>query len=502
VIVGPLVLAILALHPTLPPAGPYRVDRREIVDSRGRPYLIRGTEAPPEAWTATALVTIRQRLNLNAIRISETRRDVSRVVELANRLELLAIVEDNDPSPALRANPNVLLSVSTPAALAALRASGHTRPALVRGFSTTDPNVIRQFTPSYADPASWDLPDTGTPVLVNGLDPGLDEQSPECAGFPADPGAATRLFRDKLKSFDDRRISWTISSFRPGRLIADYRYFVGTKLDDGWTCGVPGAAGLGMLLLAQLWNSDPHGLFAVNGDSGGYRLPIGGRATVYGPTLADRERYAPPGPLPTRLGNLSIRITDSHGVARLAPLLYAAAGWAHINFIVPADAAPGPAEIAVVRSDGTRAVAKAILGRVAPGLASASLDGRGIAKAWTSERPAWKCAPDCEPLPLHAGTKIRLEGTGFRSAASLRVMVGDRDARVVSFGPIPGVPGKDRLTIELPEVPAGETDVLIWADGVLSNIVRVWIETVAPRLLKKVHGPPARRAAVDLAPPR
>src|SRR3712207_8547850 len=53
-------------------------------------------------------------------------------------------------------------------------------------------------------------------------------------------------------------------------LISDTRYYNGTKLDDGWTCGKPGGmAGIGMDLLSHLWHGDPHGVFVVNGDSGG-----------------------------------------------------------------------------------------------------------------------------------------------------------------------------------------------------------------------------------------
>jgi hypothetical protein len=71
-----------------------------------------------------------------------------------------------------------------------------------------------------------------------------------------------------------------------------------------------------MLLLAHLWGGDPHGLFAVNGDAGNYRLPIGGRATAYGPVVAEREAYASAGPLPTRLANMPVRITDARGAPR------------------------------------------------------------------------------------------------------------------------------------------------------------------------------------------
>jgi uncharacterized protein (TIGR03437 family) len=415
-------LLLLALHPT--PS-----------------YPIRGTDLPPEGWTATALITIRQRLNLNAVRIRPAGHDwaeIDRLVRVANRLELQVVLDADDAPESIRR-----------------------RVILAKDLK-----------------------------LAPDIDPHLDEDGPECHAFPTDPGAAERLVLGKLKEYDATGVSWIVSSFRPGRLITDYRYFVGTKLDDGWTCGAPGAAGLGMLLLAHLWESDPHGLFAVNGDGGSYRLPIGGRATIYGPTLADAEHRAPAtGPLPTRLGNLSVEVTDSRGVKRLAAMLYAAAGWAHINFVVPEGAVPGPAEIAVVRTDGSRSVAQALLGRTAPGLASASQDGRGVAKAFVGDTPMFRCSYDCDPLPIAAGARVRFEGTGFRRASKIRVMVGESEAKVVASGPLPGWPGKDQLTVEMPPGESGDLDVVMWADEALSNVVRIRI--VAPEMPDSVHEPAA-----------
>src|SRR4051794_34262095 len=117
---GPLLLALFSLHPTAAPAGPYHVEGSRILDARGRPYLIRGTEAPPDAWTATALVTIRQRLNMNAVRLpiaGQAWRRVEDAVRIANRLELLVILDTDSAPPALLANPNVILAVSTASAL-------------------------------------------------------------------------------------------------------------------------------------------------------------------------------------------------------------------------------------------------------------------------------------------------------------------------------------------------------------------------------------------------
>jgi hypothetical protein len=56
--------------------------------------LLHGTHLPREGWTATALVTIRQRLNMNAVRVVDGPA-VEDLVRLANRLELTVIIESD-----------------------------------------------------------------------------------------------------------------------------------------------------------------------------------------------------------------------------------------------------------------------------------------------------------------------------------------------------------------------------------------------------------------------
>ena len=216
---------------------------------------------------------------------------------------------------------------------------------------------------------------------------------------------------------------------------------------------------------------------------------------MYGPILADHEAGARPGqPPPTRLDNVSVRVTDSRGVASLAPLLYTGGGWSYLTFVVPGDAAPGQAEIAVMRTDGSHASATAIIADVAPGLLSASVDGRGPAKGLVTQRmadgsvrssEASRC-PDylCRtvPIPLARGvfsTLRSLAGTlGFRQAhanSDIQAIVGDIAVPVISFGEIPGNPGSDQLTIRLPDelIGAGESDLWLKVNGRLSNILRI-----------------------------
>ncbi len=579
-----------SLHLTPAPSGPYRVDGNRILDAQGHPYLIRGTELPaltltdsPAAgevpgfgpFAASSLITLRHRMNMNAVRLplnarefqenSHYRARAKEVVRKAYQFELLVILTE-DPLNRLSGDagvsfwahcaaefkdrPNTFFAVSpgpiagkgTETATAtdsashwrfwlkgglladgsmfpgiealvnAIRSSGARQP-IIAGASDDqiflqglkpellvhDPNMIYEVVPRYAatrtDQDRWEqfgyLSEL-VPVLANGLDPQLDRNSAECAAFSRDPAAASEQVEDNLTYFDAHFISWTISSLLPGRLMSDYRYLNWSKLDSGWACGeYSNFGGIAMLLLSHLWAADPHGIFAVNQTTGGFLMARGGTSTAYGPILADCEIDGGRPPGPTTLGNISVRVTDSRGVARLGPLLHTGAGWAQVTFIVPENTAIGPAEVTVVRSDGTSSTGKVMIADVAAGLWTAAQDGRGPVIGWvqqrftngrTTEFPAWKCPNGaCRtfaiPLSRDASTTVRLEGTGFRHAsphAAIRVTVGDLPVPVVSFGPLPGI-GRDQLTIQLPDQlrGRGEMDLVMTVDGALSNVVRI-----------------------------
>jgi uncharacterized protein (TIGR03437 family) len=517
-------LYAVELAPTPGPHGPYHVAANRILDREGKPYLIRGTElAPlsldllrPHDWgelSATALVTIRQRLNMNAVRLpipvaellydGSYRVRTAEIVRTANRLDLLVVISASGEARVefwtriadmFRDDPNVFFAAGSPQALQAIRAAGAPQPAIVDAgaFPLSDGNVIYETT---GDWRAFTMLAQQAPLLVSGQDPHLSEDSAACRAFPADPTEATRFLSAELDAFDTGGVSWILSAFRPGYLITDtYSYFT-TKLDDGWTCGHgPNTVGLGMMLLSHLWRSDPHGLFVVNGDSGGYALPRGGRATAYGPTLADREEVIKPGQDPPfHLANISVRVTDAFGVAHMARMLYTGAGWAQLTFLVPDDAAPGPAEIAVVRSDGSISVGHSIIDDVAPGLHAATMDGRGPAHGLVTQRLAhgftrtfgsYRCAAyDCRtlPIPLAHGvdTTVRLVGTGFRHAPSLRdlkVMVGGVEVPVLSYGPLADNPGSDQVTIRLTDrlIGKGEQDLWMNVAGRQSDVMRIY----------------------------
>jgi uncharacterized protein (TIGR03437 family) len=503
---------------TAKPHGPYRVSGNAILDASGRRFLIRGTHVARlsaaeedhdgfDPLSATSLITIRQRLNMNAVRLAidpdeylrsgPFRARADRLIHLANDLELLVIVEAGGASEAfwtqiagrLRREPGVLFAPIRSDFAAAIRRSGARQPLILAEGTGRD--AIRQFTPHYGgDTRVWEEMRSAArnvPVLVDGLDPQFDAAGGACAAFPSDPAEATGLLSRQLAFFDEHQISWTLSSFTAGHLITDYRALSGTKLDDGWACGKPAGipVGLGLVLLSHLWRTSPLNLFAVSYSRGGMELARGALATLYGPTLADAA-IAVRSPLPVKLGNISVRITDSRGVTRLAPLLYTGAGWSQVNFMVPEECAAGPARLAIVRGDGSIAETRIPIVDVAPALKTASADGRGAAIAMISQPgrdpfPAWTCDGACRavPIPLARGvsTTVRLMGSGFRFASDqshARAAAGETELLVVSMGRAAD-PGNDQLTVRIPDelIGSGEVEFYFRVDGALSNVVRL-----------------------------
>jgi uncharacterized protein (TIGR03437 family) len=446
------------------------------------------------------------------MRAEDYRARFDRLLHMANDLELL-LIADALPSGSqelfweriaerLRDQPNVFFAPINLEFARAIRRVGAKQP-LILADPTDDPNVVYQFNPRYTDSREiWDrmsMAARRAPALADGLDPEFEVAGGECAAFPADPGEATRLLEAKLEWFDQQAISWTISSFTVGHLITDYWRFNGTKLDDGWTCGRPNEirVGISMVVAAHLWRTDPLALFPVSSSRGGMVLARGGVASVYGPILADQSIEARE-PLPVELGNVSVRITDSRGVARLAPLLYAGAGWSVANFIVPEECAAGPAKLAIVRKDGSTSAAHVLIGDIAPAILTASTDGRGAPIATATQTAdgaepvsfnAWTCEKGCRGLPIAAqpgiSTELRLLGSGFRFARDkqhARAIAGGIEMPVISMGRA-SAPGNDQITVRVPDALADKGDVEFYfrVDGELSNVVRLRFEREARR---------------------
>ena len=108
------------------PNGPFHIDHAQIVDSKGHPFLMRGTQLPDfrletaeensrsgqvfGSYTATSLTALRLRFNMNTVRLpldvqeatnARYFSEATKVVRRANDLELLVVVAAHQPGSAL-----------------------------------------------------------------------------------------------------------------------------------------------------------------------------------------------------------------------------------------------------------------------------------------------------------------------------------------------------------------------------------------------------------------
>ena len=99
----------------------------------------------------------------------------------------------------------------------------------------------------------------------------------------------------------------------------------------------------------------------------------------FGSGLAAAEGAATAGPLPTSLGGVRVRVRDSLGVERFAPLLFVSPG--QVNFQVPSGTAPGMAMVTLTSADHLVVTELLPIVAVAPGLFAANGNGEGAAAA-------------------------------------------------------------------------------------------------------------------------
>jgi len=182
----------------------------------------------------------------------------------------------------------------------------------------------------------------------------------------------------------------------------------------------------------------------------------------------------------TNLGGISVRVKDSAGVSRLAALYYVSHG--QINFVVPAGTAPGIAEVAVEGAGTVRIEIRS----VAPALFSQ----RGVVAA-TAIRvaagrqeviPVFQCSESaCTAVPIDVTggpVYLSLYGTGIRNRSSLQNVtcaIGSIGVAVGYAGAQGEYPGLDQLNETLTSNlrGVGETDLVVTADGQMSNPVRI-----------------------------
>src|SRR5262249_3619678 len=104
-------------------------------------------------------------------------------------------------------------------------------------------------------------------------------------------------------------------------------------------------------------------------------------AAVFGASLATGVQFATSIPLPTSLAGTTIKIKDSAGAERLAPLFYVSPTQA--NCQIPPGTVIGQATVKITSGDGSVVTGVTQISPVAPALFSANANGQGVAAAVT-----------------------------------------------------------------------------------------------------------------------
>ena len=218
-------------------------------------------------------------------------------------------------------------------------------------------------------------------------------------------------------------------------------------------------------------------------------------AALFGLNLATSTQVGSTVPLPTTLAGTTVRLRDSAGIDRLAPLFFVSTG--QINYLVPPAVAIGPATITIANGAGAASALAAQIAPVAPGLFSANANGQGIAAAvalrvkangaQTYEPVATfdAIANRFVPLPIDLGPEgdqvyLLLYGTGLRGRQDLStvtIRIGGTTVAPLYAGPQGDLVGLDQVNLLLPRSLAGRglVDIILSADQKNANVVQIQV---------------------------
>ncbi|MGE0127198.1 MAG: hypothetical protein AB7U82_03745 [Blastocatellales bacterium] len=217
---------------------------------------------------------------------------------------------------------------------------------------------------------------------------------------------------------------------------------------------------------------------------------------AFGDRLSTEIQTATSIPLPMTLAGTVVRVRDSQGSERQAPLFFAAPS--QVNLQIPAGTMNGPATIIITGGDNTVSTGTINVATVAPGLFTANASGQGVAAAVMLrlkddgtqifepvaqfDSGQNKFVPT--PIDLGASTDqlfLILYGTGFRYRSSLpaaTATIGGMNVDVLYAGQVDGFVGLDQSNIRIPRALAGRgvVDVVLTVDGKPANAITIQIK--------------------------
>jgi uncharacterized protein (TIGR03437 family) len=228
---------------------------------------------------------------------------------------------------------------------------------------------------------------------------------------------------------------------------------------------------------------------------GGMRLAAESIAAAFGSSLATTTEAATAQPLPATPAGASVKVTDSAGSVRQAPLFFVSP--TQINYQIPPGTAAGPATVTITSSGGKGSIGTARIDATAAGLFSANANGQGVAAA-VALRVKANGARQYEPVarfdaaqnrfvaaPIDPGPEsdqvfLILYGTGIRFRGSLSAVsarIGGVDAQALYAGAQGDFAALDQINLRLPRALAGrgEVEVTLIVDGKQANTVEVGV---------------------------
>ncbi len=208
--------------------------------------------------------------------------------------------------------------------------------------------------------------------------------------------------------------------------------------------------------------------------------------SAFGTQFTSATVVAETNPAPSKLADLEVKVEDSSGVSRSAPLFYASP--TQVNFLMPDGLAEGPAEIRVEGSSAPFRASVLVKG-VSPGLfGSAGLAAANVITFTGNTQSAADTirvggSGNLELIPIDLGTDdqqvfLILYGTGIRHHATpVTARIGTAVFTSEYAGPQGTFAGQDQINVQLPKTlrGAGIVDVSLLVDGQATNAVKIHI---------------------------
>lgn len=289
-------------------------------------------------------------------------------------------------------------------------------------------------------------------------------------------GEQPRIFNE-VEVYNPLSNRWTQLPPMP---LAKHGIFIATI---GNTSYIPGGAteqGLGA--------TTNHSAFVVNSAAtvsaasfAGGALAAKSIVATFGVELAKTTEAARVLPLPTELGGTSVRVTDSTGTTRNAPLFFVSPQ--QVNYQIPAGTAAGPATVLLTNSDGRVSTGVLLISSTSPGFFTFDQNGRGAAAAldaFNFTLPPFNAKrPNGEPNIIAffaTGLGADVTDADGNVAANVQATIDGLPATVQYAGRAPGFVGANQINLVLLDnIAAGTHTVRLTRDGATSNAVTIAI---------------------------